>query len=266
MATKYQPAAARRVLKKEVKELASQLDNPLLKWENPALWQQSNKELEAKKKYLDRITAPEPKDGDERAHIEARQRQLEFALQKGSSSHNIPRMNNRREMSDNPDESTDRELRWQSTWKNWNINDQGNLVKAADGYGAIFEWKDNQYRLNSGEADIFARNAGNLARLRDDTRIPLMGNHAPVSFASPLANASPETLASLDPEGLVRAVEEGEASAPSVEKIYKTEEKPKDLYTRCQAKKKDGRQCSGRPVRSETPWCQVQGHKEQLGG
>jgi hypothetical protein len=185
MGTKYQSKSIRRGMEEKIDALNAELDptlNPLAKKEVSG-WQQQHDRLKKEQARLKSITPPEIKGGDERQKLELRNEQIKEVMVKGSGSHNIPAMPSVGQMQDNPDYSTDQHRRWENTWKTWSIDaDTGCLVKAEDGYGAIFEWKDAQYRLHS-EEDELASNFGSIETFRPGHRVPLAGNHVPVTFA-----------------------------------------------------------------------------------
>jgi hypothetical protein len=155
MGTTFQPKSIRRGIGQKIEALESELDpniNPLAKKEVSG-WAQQNERLKKEKARLKAIT-PDPINGDERKKLELRNQQLKEAMIKGSEAHNIPAMPSVGQMQDNPDYSTDQHRRWESTWKQWNIDSKtGCLAKAENGYGAVFEWKDGQYRLHADEED-----------------------------------------------------------------------------------------------------------------
>lgn len=186
MGTKFQPKSTRRGMEEKVNALAAELDpniNPLAKKEVTG-WQQQHDRLQSEQTKLKAITPPSI-EGDDRKALELRSEQLKKVMVEGSESHNIPAMPSVGQMQDNPDYSTDQHRRWEATWKKWNIDpEKGTLVAAKAGYGAVFEWKDNQYRLHADEEDLMA-NFGSIETFRPGHRVPLADNHAPVVFAMP---------------------------------------------------------------------------------
>ena len=186
MGTTFQPKSIRRGIGQKIEALESELDpniNPLAKKEVSG-WAQQNERLKKEKARLKAIT-PDPINGDERKKLELRNQQLKEAMIKGSEAHNIPAMPSVGQMQDNPDYSTDQHRRWESTWKQWNIDSKtGCLAKAENGYGAVFEWKDGQYRLHADEEDL-ASNFGSIETFRPGHRVPLMDQHVPVAFSMP---------------------------------------------------------------------------------
>jgi len=188
--TKYQPETVRRSQMQKVKGLADQIDpniNPLAKTQvsGPGSWEKQNEELQKLTSEVDRIT-PKPIEGEARAKLEARGKQLENVMKYGSSKYQIPDMPSKMEMKNNPDDSTRRHMSWEKAWKFKTVDDEGNLADpGVHGYGAVMEWKDIQYRLHA-EADAqgHAPGIGNIDNFRPDVKgVPLAKDHTARAFS-----------------------------------------------------------------------------------
>lgn len=182
----FQPASVRRGMQDKIDVLKAQIDpdaNPLAK-SQVMNWENQMQALRHQEKQLDNVTPPDIKNGDERKDLKVRTRQLVQAMVDGSEIYDIPPMPSVGQMQDNPDYSTDQHRRWEQRWKHYSVDEEGKLQKSKKGYGAIFEYKDNQYRLfKQDEEEGTAANAGSIENFRPGKRVPLADNHAPVSFA-----------------------------------------------------------------------------------
>lgn len=191
MPQRYQPLSIRRRMQDRIQERKDELDpqvNPLAKSAGRHNWEEQKRKLKGDEAKLSAITPPKIKGG-ERKVLQARVRQLEEAIQLGSTSANVPPMPSNHQMQDNTDGSTDQHLRHENIWKNQTLNENGELVMAKDGYGGGLELKDLYLRLATTDGDLEMQpSAGSLESLRSGHKVPLHENHAPVQFQVPRKN------------------------------------------------------------------------------
>jgi hypothetical protein len=138
---------------------------------NPYLISQISDQREMKQRkqnaqaLLDKRKAPEPKDGSERDAIRSRQSLLEAFITKDCDEIKKPAMPSKHEMEETPVGAVGKHMLWEQKLKNYTLDPQGNPIPAKEGYGAIFEWKDNQRRLR-GEDEEMDRDIANVEQLR----------------------------------------------------------------------------------------------------
>ena len=243
--TLYQPSTVRRGLEKKVAGMREQLDpdvNPLVKSQalGAGSYDKQLKELAKMESKLEQMTPP-PIDGEERAKLEARAKQLENVMKLGSSAYRVPDMPSKMEMKNNPDDSTRRHMGWEKTWKHKTVDEEGNLVDPdTQGYGAVMEWKDTQYRLFAEEDSAGnAPGIGSIERFRPDVKgVPLAKDHTARAF-SLAGNLTQEKYdkAFPDHEPLPNEVQAG---------IY---------FTNCAGKKDDDTFCGGKTLDKTVPYC-----------
>jgi hypothetical protein len=117
---------------------------------------------------LDKRKAPEPKDGVERDTIRSRQSLLEGFIKLECDEIKKPAMPSQHEMEETPVGAVGNHMIWENKLKNYTLDPNGNPIPAKEGYGAIFEWKDNQRRLR-GDAEEMDRDIANVEQLRPKT-------------------------------------------------------------------------------------------------
>jgi hypothetical protein len=142
---------------------------------NPALISKidDRSEFDKRKKQaqaiIDSKTAPAPKDDSERRVLRERQELLEAFITKETPEIGKPDMPSRQEMWETPAGAVGKHLKWENSIKNYTLDGSGNVVKAKAGYGAAFEWKDNQRKLR-GDDEAFDPDIANLEKLRSEKR------------------------------------------------------------------------------------------------
>lgn len=159
----------------EVKRNRSQLDDQYLKsgLKEPAKLEARTAQLEGK---IDHGTA-DKLEGEKWMKQARRQKVLREAMVLGTRS--CPSMPTRRQMEDNPMYSTNQHMTWEKYWHDHTVNHKMEVVKSQNGYGAAFEWKDNQKRLFPDELDN--ADISNIEQIRPDAAAGHGGPNEPLS-------------------------------------------------------------------------------------
>ena len=162
MPTKLLSADEIKNTKEEIRRNELQLKDPYLRsgLKEPAKIENRTNNLKEK---VEKGTAKKL-SGDAWKKQAVRQRVLREAMILGTKS--CPSMPTRRQMEDNPMHSTTQHMSWEKFWHNHTINEKMEVVQAKDGYGATFEWKDNQKRLFPEE--INNPDISNIEQIRPD--------------------------------------------------------------------------------------------------
>lgn len=113
-------------------------------------------------------TAPNP-DGKEKDALRQRQTLLEAFIKLEAPEINKPAMPSKTEMWEVPAGAVGRHRLWDKTVKDYSLDQAGNVVPAKAGYGAVFEWKDNQRKLR-GEEESYDPDIANVEQLRPQNR------------------------------------------------------------------------------------------------
>lgn len=236
MPTKYTPLKLRKPLEEKIASTEEALSNPI----TAQRLRQDRKilaEHESDKKKLAEITPPDITEA-ERPKYKSREQMLREAMIRGKEGV-VPKMNTQREQQEAGAGTTGRLMQWEHFWKHHNLSPTGEVVKSD--YGAIFEWKDTQRVLHK-EAEEFDSEIASVEtfRPRKDTEGEIgLAECRHKSYAMP-ANYN-EVIGTEEVSPLQKAIaeieEEGTATPPTPEKIYKTRGRP------CPIIKRDGTVC-----------------------
>jgi hypothetical protein len=164
MATKYATASELEGHKLTVAQMERVESDPGL---NASIQDRSahNKRKAAAKKVVETLQAPAPKDDSERESLRRRQNMLEAFIKLDCREIQKPAMPSQHDMWNPAPSTIGKHRTWEHAIKGYTLDPNNNPVKAADGYGAISEWKDNQRRLR-GEEEEMDPNIANIELLR----------------------------------------------------------------------------------------------------
>ena len=257
MATKYSPAEERKTSKRQIDNMKDVLQNPIA-WNEIRDKESFKKQLHQEESRLKQITPPKL-DPIERRTYAQRIEQLERVMRLGNAVKGIPAMPSQKEQWDTPAGAVGKHGTWETFWKSHSVDDDDNIIKPDNGYGAIFQWKDMRraFFADREEEDPDIANT-DVFRPND----PEVGESKFIDYQSmtmsPLANLSYEEVDELFPE---REPTTGELKVRAAELEKRREEMAQEL--RCQAKNKDGSQCK-RDRLPNKAHCEVKTHKNQF--
>ena len=277
MPGRYASYNTRQKLERGVQEFQKTKDDPVA-YATVTEKEKFEANLEKRKNILDSVTPPTPSKGD-MDKLRKRVAQLSEALVKGNSKY-VPSMATEYEMQKAPTGAVDKLLRWESFWKNHNIDENGKIYKVEKGgRGAAFEWKDLQRILAKGfEAE--APNAANLAMLRSvtstsslaETRLPVSYGFSEVAKQHYEEVFTDHPLTDVEQKVVDSEVERLQLQVKQLEaELAKTAKKrTRDLSNykgpRCEAMRKDGSPCE-QPAVGEVngkKHCMSKWHKKQV--
>lgn len=140
MPTKFAPLQERKQQETTIKHMKDVVANPVA-WDKIQGKDNFLRQIQKEEKRLQTISPPKI-DESRKDHVIGRIKQLQEVMIQGSEKYGIPPMPSEKEMWENPAGSTGKEISWQKSWKNYGVDEKGEVYRAEDGYGAVFQWKD----------------------------------------------------------------------------------------------------------------------------
>jgi len=257
MSTKYSTAEERKTSKRQIDNMKDVLSNPIA-WNEIRDKESFKRQLKQEEGRLKEITPPKL-DPTQRNVYAKRIEQLEKVMRLGNAAKGIPAMPSQKEQWDTPAGAVGKHGTWENFWKKHSVDENDNIVKVPSGYGAIFQWKDARraFFADREEEDPDVANT-DIFRPND----PGIGESKFIDYQSmtmsPLSNLSYEEVDEIFPE---REPSMGELKVRAAEVEKQREELAQDL--RCQAKTKNGKQCSRDHLPGESH-CGLKAHETQM--
>jgi hypothetical protein len=257
MSTKYSTAEERKTSKRQIDNMKDVLSNPIA-WNEIRDKESFKRQLKQEEGRLKQITPPKLDPVQKRTYAQ-RIEQLERVMRLGNSSKGIPSMPSQKEQWDTPAGAVGKHGTWENFWKTHSVDENENIVKVENGYGAIFQWKDARraFFVDREEEDPDVANT-DVFRPND----PEVGASKFIDYQSmtmsPLAKLSYEEVEEIFPD---REPSTGELKIRAAEVEQHREKMAQEL--RCQAKNSNGTQCK----RDRLPHklhCEVKTHKNQF--
>ena len=263
MATKYGNPAVREMLSGSIKDNENILRNNYLMSgiQKTKLQDAINRD----NGMLARLT-PDPVTGEEHNQLSLQQEHLKAALVLGSSKLNIPAMPSKQDMWQAPAGAADRWTQWEKKWKNYTLNESGEITPAENGYGGVFQWKDNQRRLNP-DSEMELRDVANIESIRPDNSSPSLIDLRSKTFSSP--QISYDEYMTQHPNYVPTATAAKAGLYPgwthtSEQGVVKVDEIKLHTFDSCQATIANGRKCHRKNVEPTKPYCCQKTHKAQF--
>jgi hypothetical protein len=207
-----------------------------------------NKRKKDAQTAIDTRQAPAPKSDEERTNLRHRQTLLEAFIKLDCPEIGKPEMPSQHEMWDTPAGAVGKQRRWDHATKNYTLDPNGNPIPAKAGYGAIFEWKDNQRKLRGAEEE-WDGDIANVETLRPQNR----DNSSFADYRKMHFAGTPAFKANFD------EVFPDHAPTPVEAKI----EQKKDAPVHCAGTKATGKPCESYPKKG-SKYCRIHQIQEIL--
>ena len=257
MSTKYSTAEERKTSKRQIDNMKDVLSNPIA-WNEIRDKENFKRQLKQEESRLKEITPPKLDSGQRNVYAK-RIEQLERVMRQGNPAKGIPPMPSQKEQWDTPAGAVGKHGTWENFWKKHSVDENDNIVKVPNGYGAIFQWKDARraFFADREEEDPDVANT-DVFRPND----PGTGESKFIDYQSmsmsPLSQLSYEEVDEIFPD---REPSLGELKVRAAEVEKQREELAQELQ--CQAQTKDGEQCKNRRIPDELS-CGVKEHRDQF--
>ena len=183
---------------------------------DPSLWariqdtQRFDKHYKDVKARYEKGRPPPPKDGDERAALEAREKRMANAWQSGVNGGKCPPGNTFTETQKCPPGASGAMRHADQFWKDHNLDDAGNLVRIdrSRQQGLVSEWQDIRRRLY-GDEEAHNHDIANVGTLRRDDGVANAGIQMPTVTFAPAQNVTMERYMEMFPDHQPNAHEQG---------------------------------------------------------
>lgn len=205
--------------------------------------------IEHDTKVLTNVTPPQV-DGSARDQLIAKRDRLVDAMVKGSAKLGIPPMPTEKQMKERPHGAVGQHIRWEKRWKNHTINEAGEVVPAAGGYGAVFQYKDLQRTIGGAEQEVEDIELASIESFRPRTSDG--GGSRFIDYPSMTMGVSanlPPSVHSMKvaPDAYPGYALVGDEVVAVPQEVH--------VWDTCQAVTSKGTKCARKNVSPDKPWC-----------